>query len=229
MYFKELKLIQSLPDGNDIIYKFNSSDSCDKYNKLENKLIELFGDNLICEDVSYIKLNKKKEEKKIDFSNYLEQQGCHPIIFTKLINQFDLYNNYDDKKEDIKPIKDKVIKKDNQDDQDIIPIKPIKKKIIKKDNQDDQDIIPIKEKKAIKIKIPKILRNRVWNDLYKTSDGECVACKQHLTKDNFECAHIQASSKGGETIVSNLTVLCGSCNKSVGTNNLNEFMEKHGM
>lgn len=79
--------------------------------------------------------------------------------------------------------------------------------------------------------ITKILRNRVWNERVgkTTANGECVACHGHITKDNFECAHIVSVAAGGATVVENLTVMCGMCNRSLGARNLDEFMRTHGM
>lgn len=85
-------------------------------------------------------------------------------------------------------------------------------------------------KKYKKKSIPKAIKNNVWNLYFNNlAEGFCKICKCRLIRDNWECGHIIAESKGGETIVSNLTVLCSQCNKSMGSNNLEDFMKKYGI
>lgn len=79
--------------------------------------------------------------------------------------------------------------------------------------------------------IPKSLRNRVWNERISDYDveGKCKVCLGRVTKDNFECSHIISEANGGTVDVNNLTVLCSTCNKSVGSRNLDEFMITYGL
>ena len=44
---------------------------------------------------------------------------------------------------------------------------------------------------------------------------------------NFECGHIIPESKGGETTQDNLLPICGLCNKSMATKNMNEFIKEN--
>ena len=77
-----------------------------------------------------------------------------------------------------------------------------------------------------KEKISQQLRELVWNTHIGQDIGETV-CKCcgifRIQQLNFQCGHIVAESKGGATTVDNLTPICGSCNLSMGTKNLNEF------
>ena len=45
---------------------------------------------------------------------------------------------------------------------------------------------------------------------------------------SFHCGHIIAESKGGELSVNNLKPICQSCNSSMGTQNMDEYIEKYG-
>lgn len=80
-------------------------------------------------------------------------------------------------------------------------------------------------------KMPATLRNSVWN-YYIGSEkktGKCYCCKtETISTANFECGHIIAKKNGGELTLSNLRPICSLCNKSMGTQNMETFMEKHG-
>ena len=49
-----------------------------------------------------------------------------------------------------------------------------------------------------------------------------------ITQMSFNCGHIIAEYNGGETIVSNLKPICQSCNSSMGTQNMTDYMKKYG-
>lgn len=87
------------------------------------------------------------------------------------------------------------------------------------------------KKQYKKQNIPKALKNRVWNERISDYEveGKCVVCLNRVTKDNFECSHIISEVNGGPLILSNLTVMCSTCNKSVGDRNLDEFMKTFGI
>ena len=46
---------------------------------------------------------------------------------------------------------------------------------------------------------------------------------------NFHCGHVVAESKGGQTILENLRPICGSCNSSMGTENMCDFVDRLGL
>jgi len=74
--------------------------------------------------------------------------------------------------------------------------------------------------------IPKPLREQVWRKDNKNITSICPICNQNeITAFNFECGHIIAESKGGTLTIDNLRAICGSCNKSMGTRNMNEFRD----
>ena len=83
----------------------------------------------------------------------------------------------------------------------------------------------------IKTKIPSTVRNSVWN-MYigiGQKQGICFCCNtEFITSANFECGHVQAKSKNGDTTIQNLRPVCGLCNKSMGTINMETFMSKYG-
>ena len=46
---------------------------------------------------------------------------------------------------------------------------------------------------------------------------------------NFSCGHIIAEANGGELKLDNLKPICGSCNSSMNTCNMNDFIKKYGL
>lgn len=82
-----------------------------------------------------------------------------------------------------------------------------------------------------KQKIPSTVRNTVWNNYIGTKKGlgMCFCCKkEHITKGNFQCGHVISEKDGGKCTIENLRPICGLCNTSMGTTNMNDFIEKHG-
>ena len=87
-----------------------------------------------------------------------------------------------------------------------------------------------KEKKKRKKTIPKTLRKQVWKKINndKTS-AVCFCCKINKFDymDSWECGHIVSEFNGGTTTIDNLRPVCSSCNKSMGTQNMDVFIEKY--
>lgn len=81
-----------------------------------------------------------------------------------------------------------------------------------------------------KQKIPANIRNTVW-DTYigeEFKNGQCFCCGCNISFSIFECGHIIPESKKGKRTVTNLRPICGLCNRSIGTDQMDEFMEEHG-
>ncbi len=79
-----------------------------------------------------------------------------------------------------------------------------------------------------KKRIPSTLKRLVWNthvgeDIGKT---KCLCCKcTDITQMSFHCGHIISEVNGGELVLSNLKPICQNCNSSMGTKNMNDFMD----
>ena len=52
--------------------------------------------------------------------------------------------------------------------------------------------------------------------LYGKQGGHCNACREHFQMRHLEIDHIQPQSRGGSDHISNLQLLCGSCNRIKG-------------
>lgn len=83
-----------------------------------------------------------------------------------------------------------------------------------------------------KVKIPSAVRSIVWKTYIgeDKASGKCLVCNfETITLTNFECGHIHAECQGGETTISNLRPICSHCNKSIGGQNMEDFMLRYGI
>ena len=83
--------------------------------------------------------------------------------------------------------------------------------------------------KARKQHIPKKLKNMIWDKYIGKEKGVglCYCCNEEIDSKNFEAGHIIPETKGGPTNIDNLRPICSCCNKSMGTQNMDEFKEKY--
>ncbi len=85
-----------------------------------------------------------------------------------------------------------------------------------------------KDNKYKKKSIPKSLKIKVWNTYVGEDIGKikCLCCNTiDITQSIFECGHIIAEAKGGETSLENLRPICSTCNKSMKTINMNDYIK----
>ena len=97
-----------------------------------------------------------------------------------------------------------------------------------KEAKDKKEPKEAKDKKETKKKISATMKRLVWNTNIGEEIGKtkCLCCKStDITQMSFHCGHVIAEINGGELIVSNLKPICQNCNSSMGTKNMNEFME----
>ena len=93
------------------------------------------------------------------------------------------------------------------------------------------DYKEINNNKKIKYKKKKIsatLKRLVWNKWIGEEIGKykCLCCNiTDINQMSFNCGHIIAESKGGETILSNLKPICQNCNSSMASMNMDDFMK----
>lgn len=83
--------------------------------------------------------------------------------------------------------------------------------------------------KPLKNSLSQIVRRECWINYLKTipeNKGEilCYCCeRQMIDAHNFEAGHIISFRNGGPNHVSNLRPICGGCNKSMGSQNMEDF------
>ena len=78
--------------------------------------------------------------------------------------------------------------------------------------------------------IPPMLKSQIWETYMpnpKLRHGPCYVCGNEISTFAFECGHVKPYSEGGATNLKNLRPICGSCNKSMGTMNLEEYKQKY--
>lgn len=77
-------------------------------------------------------------------------------------------------------------------------------------------------------KFPQRVRYEIWTrDNGNVTEGLCFVCNCALTIIEFEVGHIVAKAKGGSDELNNLKAICGSCNRSMGTQNLFEYKKRY--
>ena len=154
-------------------------------------------------------IKNKYTSKIIDLTNMKEKNNVKDN--KKVIKKDD--NNVKDNK--------KLIKKDDNNVKD-------NKKVIKNDNNNN-----VKEDKKIKKKsIPLTLKRLVWNKHIGEKIGKslCLCCKLvEITQLSFSCGHIISEFNGGKITLDNLKPICVSCNSSMGTRNMNDFIKEFGL
>ena len=71
----------------------------------------------------------------------------------------------------------------------------------------------------------------MWNKYIGDEIGKtkCLCCKQiDILQASFSCGHIVSEFNGGELKMDNLKPICVSCNSSMGTKNMNDYMKEYG-
>jgi len=121
---------------------------------------------------------------------------------------------------------------EDEDDYTESTIKPIAKEDIKPIIKEDIKPIIKQDNKKRKKVIPQVIRKIVWNKYIglKNSIGKCLCCNaEEISIYNYECGHVISEFNGGDIIVQNLRPICSHCNRSVGSCNMDEFMDKYGI
>jgi hypothetical protein len=96
------------------------------------------------------------------------------------------------------------------------------------DDSDEDEIEPVYRKKSI----PLTVKRLVWNKYIGEEKGKakCYCCRlTDITHMSFHCGHISAERHGGGIEIENLRPICQSCNSSMGTRNMYEFIETCGI
>lgn len=185
-----------------------------KYHNIKNDISFIKTYDIIIEVLNY--KNLEEIEKIIDFNHLI-----------KLLKSKKNFNEIYQLFLDYKKVK-------GLDKEDIIEEpKKIIKKISKKETKIKDDIKEIKEEETKKLKYKKkrisaTLKRLVWNYWIGEEIGKskCLCCKiTDITAFSFNCGHIIAESKGGETILSNLKPICQNCNSSMASMNMDDFMK----
>jgi hypothetical protein len=80
--------------------------------------------------------------------------------------------------------------------------------------------------------IPSPVKRQVWNEYIGEEIGKskCYCCRlTDITQMSFHAGHIISEKDGGEISVNNLRPICQNCNSSMGTMNMNAFIDKYNL
>jgi hypothetical protein len=82
-----------------------------------------------------------------------------------------------------------------------------------------------RDDKYVKRPIKESMRKAVWKhyNTYDVGKAPCFVCNETIDLMNYQCGHIISEKEGGEAVVKNLLPICGSCNRSMGTQNLFKY------
>ena len=108
-----------------------------------------------------------------------------------------------------------------------VVIKPVEGKLIKEQEPEPQIINQLKKRVAL----PKSVRDIVWNHYIgeDINKHRCLCCKKVLiTNRQFDVGHVISANDGGTHEINNLRPICSSCNHSMGTTNMIEFVKTYG-
>jgi 5-methylcytosine-specific restriction endonuclease McrA len=185
----------------------------------------------------------KKKQKQIEEEERIEREAEEKLrkeIETKVREEMEIKKKVDEelvrlkkievkpKKKDVEPKKKDVELKKKDTDQvpipgeesatepvapivPVVPVAPV--------------ITPVTKRKAI----PKAVKSTLWNMHFTENNakGDCQVCTKEIKMNDFEAGHIIAASNGGSDNLDNLLPICGLCNRSMGTQNLNEFKKMY--
>ncbi len=117
----------------------------------------------------------------------------------------------------------KVIRSKNLED----PLPPIPS-YDKKETKVVPTLVKAKKKEAI----PAAVKTLVWNKWMgeKVAEGGCYACRvTSISMRHHHVGHVVSEKHGGKCTIDNLRPVCANCNLSMGTMNMNEYIEKFGL
>ena len=97
--------------------------------------------------------------------------------------------------------------------------------------KDEEKKIKKQSEKSKKQFIPKNVKINVWNTHIDSNiqKHKCLCCKKSIiTNTDFEVGHVISEKDGGTHEINNLRPICSSCNHSMGTTNMIEYIVKYG-
>ena len=98
-----------------------------------------------------------------------------------------------------------------------------------KEKEKEKENIRITETK--KMAIPKKVKTDVWNTFIgpNINAHKCLCClKTTITNTDFHVGHVLSEANGGNLNIDNLRPVCASCNYSMGTMSMKDYVIKYG-
>jgi 5-methylcytosine-specific restriction endonuclease McrA len=229
------------------IITLNKQESVPKLNELNKEEIVLLSNKeeivlLSNKEVGYCIKCKRKQEilnprEKRSANDLLMMQGECSICSTKITKI--IKKNTETNKQQIIPklieTNKQIIRIDTVSEEIIQHRRPTNKQIIRIDTVSEEIIPKLIETNKQQIipkldKIPYTLRMLVWKTYASNVfiEAECYCCRKNkISIDNFTCGHIKSKKNGGIVNLTNLRPICVSCNSSMNSCDMNEFIEKY--
>jgi hypothetical protein len=108
---------------------------------------------------------------------------------------------------------------------DLIETDLIETDLIETEAKPQTNIKEVKYKQSIPVNL-KLLVWDYWIGLY-VGKTKCLCCNMvDIMQGSFECGHIISRSNGGDMSVTNLKPICKTCNSSMNTQNMDDFMKQ---
>lgn len=77
-------------------------------------------------------------------------------------------------------------------------------------------------------RMTKNLRHKVWEQFNgRLLDGKCFSCDGNITFENFHAGHVISKKEGGTKTLENLRPLCQSCNCSMGSEHMYDYIRRN--
>jgi len=189
-----------------------------------------------------MEFNNLVSKYQVNYSNYIDlfqiisllcninNESILEIIpfYEKLLKK---YEKYDKLKKKLSSNKDES-KKDESKKDESKKDESKKDESKKEESSKDESKKDDKEKKVKKPKekIPVSVKNTLWSQHFpNVLEGKCKCCQTEvISRNNFDCGHIISEKEGGKIHLDNLKPICRSCNSSMGTQNMTDYMKKYG-
>jgi hypothetical protein len=177
------------------------------------------------EKVKNYKIIEEQEEKeKVKNDKIIEEQKEKEKIKNDKI--------IEEQKEKEKVKNDKIIEEQKEKEKiknDKIIEEQKEKEKIKNDKIIEEQEEKIKNQK--KKNIPKNVKTNIWNTYIDANipRHKCLCCKKSIILNTeFHVGHVISEFHGGTLEINNLRPICASCNYSMGTMNMVEYIVKYG-
>ena len=219
--------LRSIYKTNNIKEKFSSG------NTKESIIFNIMSYNSKCNDLFFIK--HKKIDDTCDASvNSIEsdtQEQLKQEVFKQEQLKQEQLKQEVIKQEQLKQevIKQEVIKQE-QLKQEQLKQEQLKQEQLKQEQLKQEQLKQetIRKKKQ---SIPKNVKINVWNTHIDSNihRHKCLCCKKAIISNTeFDVGHIISEKNGGTLEINNLRPICSSCNHSMGTTNMIEYIIKYG-
>ena len=175
--------------------------------------------NSKCETLIFIKSIKYQQDVIIEKEQQLKEE--------ELLKEQQL------KKQQL--LNEQLLKEEQLKEEELLKEQQLKKQQLKEELLNEQLLKEeqLKEEDKIKKKkvIPKNVKINIWNTYIDSNiqRHKCLCCKKSIISiTEFHVGHVISEHNGGTLEINNLRPICSSCNYSMGTNNMVDYVVKYG-